>query len=277
MSVLTAPFDAHSPADEAMPWGALLIPARARRQVMAFYRFAIAADNLADAPNLSPEEKLLGLDGMERGLAGGIGHQAATRLRQALGGDEILLDHARQLLQAFRRDAVCDHCRDWADMMTYCRFSAVPVGRFLLDILDEAPQAASALDSLCAALQILNHVQDCGIDYRKLGRVYLPRNRLLQADIAIDVLAGAESPAELRRVLDGVLDGVDGLIHLARPLPEILRERRHRAEAAAVIEWAQRLTHRLRVADPLFRPVRAGFSDYVAAVGAALCGCFRQE
>jgi squalene synthase HpnC len=278
VSAVTAPLKAAAPtAAEAMPWLALVIPARARRQVVAFYRFAVRADDIADAPDLGAEEKLQRLDAMERGLAGGNGDRVANALYAAVGGNDLLLDHGRQLLQAFRRDAVCDHCRDWADLMTYCRFSAVPVGRFLLDILDEEPEAAPAIDALCAALQILNHLQDCGIDYRRLGRVYLPRDRLLQADVDVELLAGAQSSPDLRHIFDDILDGVDGLIHLARPLPDRLRGFRHRAEAAATIEWAQRLSHRLRVSDPLFQPVRPGAGDYLASVAAAMCACFRKE
>ncbi len=263
--------------DESFPVASLLLPAAVRRQVMAFYGFARAADDVADAPDLSPEAKLARLDAFEEALRGrpsGPGAETAAAFRRAVDADALLVDHAAQLLQAFRRDAVIDHCRDWADLMTYCRFSAAPVGRFLLDLHGEAPETFAAGDALCAAHQILNHLQDCGQDFRALGRVYLPRDWLLAAGITNEVFAGDASPPELRLVVHMILDAVDGLIELARPLPSLIRDRRLRLEAAATVAVAERLSALLRVEDPLVKPVRLSPLRYLGAfatgVGRAL-------
>ena len=58
--------------------------------------------------------------------------------------------------------------------MDYCRYSAMPVGRFVLDVHGESRDLWPANDALCAALQVINHLQDCAKDYRELDRVYLP-------------------------------------------------------------------------------------------------------
>ncbi len=260
---------------EGLPAVALLLPASVRQQVVAFYRFAIAADDVADAPDLSAEEKLIRLDRLEQGLAGGAeADPAALELRRAVAADSLLLDHAGQLLQAFRRDAVCDHCRDWADLMTYCRFSAAPAGRFLLDVHGEPAEAFAAGDALCTALQVLNLIQDCGRDFRALGRVYLPRDWLYRAGVPAGAFADDHAPAGLRLVIDEVLDGVDGLLELARPLPVLLRSRRLRFEAAAVLALADRLSQRLRAADPLATDVRPSAGDVLHALIAGLLGSF---
>ena len=52
--------------------------------------------------------------------------------------------------------------RDWDDLIGYCTYSAMPVGRFVLDVHGESPATWPAYDALCAALQIINHLQDCG-------------------------------------------------------------------------------------------------------------------
>ncbi len=259
------------PARERLPPVALLLPGSVRRQVVAFYRFAIAADDVADAPGQTGEEKLARLDRLEHGLAGVPDADAeALDLRHAVGGDAVLLEHAGQLLHAFRRDAVCDHCRDWADLMTYCRFSAAPAGRFLLDLHGQPAEAFAAGDALCAALQMINLIQDCGKDYRALGRVYLPRDWLYRAGVATDALGGKTAPPELRLVIDEVLDGVDGLLELARPLPLLLRARRLKLEAAVVLALADRLSRRLRAADPLAAAVRPTVGDVAIAAAAGL-------
>jgi hydroxysqualene synthase len=269
------PFPDQAPP-AGLPWAAWLFPGPTRRQVTAFCRFAIAADNIADSPALDAEAKLLRLEGLEAGLSGRPGAEPiATALRQAVEGDARLLGDASELLQAFRRDAVTDRCRDWADLMTYCRFSAVPVGRFLLTVHGESEAPLKASDALCTALQVLNHVRDCGEDYRMLGRVYLPGDWLMSAGIEPDALAGDLSSPDLRRVFDAVLDNANGLLELARPLPRQLRRWRLRLEAAVVLVLAQRLSRRLRLADPLVATVHVSALDVVLAALQSLFSLFR--
>lgn len=256
---------------ENFPVASLLMPARVRRPIMAFYRFARLADDIADDPRLAPEDKLARLEALESALSGAPGAaEEAHALRQAVNGDDGLLVHAATLLQAFRRDAVTDHCRDWHDLMTYCRFSAAPVGRFLLDLHGEAADTAQPADALCAALQILNHLQDCGTDYRALGRVYIPRDWLLVEGVVPDSLAGNHTDAALRQVLDQVLDQVDGLIELARPLPARITDRRLRIQAAVTLGVAERLSALLRRRDPLAETVRLSPLAYAGAVADGL-------
>lgn len=258
--------------DEAMPWPARLLPTTARRQVVAFYRFAVAATAVADAPTLSAEEKLTRFEILDDALAGNSQAGTAAALRREVKGDGLLLVHAGELLQAFRRDAVCDHCRDWADLMTYCRFSAVPIGRFLLDVHGEDPAAFAAGDALCVALQILDLIRSSGADYKSLGRIYMPRDWLMRAGVASDAFADDAASPRLRRVFDEVLDGVDGLIELSSALANHLRDRRLRMLAAAAVMLAQRLCCRLRIADPLAGPVRLGAWDYLVAAAGGLFG-----
>ena len=137
--------------------------------------------------------------------------------------------------------------------------SAAPVGRMLLDLAGEGDgRARAASDALCAALQVLNHLQDCGADFRRLGRVYLPADWLAAegADVA-DLAADRAGPA-LRRVIDRALDATEGLIARARPLPRHLAGARFAAESGAIIAIAERLAARLRRADPLAGRVRLG-------------------
>lgn len=253
---------------ENFPVASVLLAPALRGKVMAFYRFARFADDVADDPKLPAEDKLARLEALEQALAGRTlaGFVApALALRQALDGDERLLDHAARLLQAFRRDALGECCHDWADLMAYCRFSAAPVGRFLLDLHGEDARGHAASDALCAALQVLNHLQDCAQDYGRLGRVYLPGNWLVSAGLSADVLADEASPPELRRVLDVVLDHVDGLLEMARPLPSLIRDRRLRLEAAVVVAMAERLSAALRRRDPLAEAVKLSPAATMAA------------
>ncbi|MGE5505342.1 MAG: squalene synthase HpnC [Actinomycetota bacterium] len=263
---------------ENFPVASVLLPAHLRGTVMAYYHCARHADDIADSPTLSPEEKIARLDAIDAALLDGadagpdVGN--ALAYRQAVGADPQLLKHASELLQAFRRDAVTDHCRDWGDLMTYCRFSAAPVGRFLLDLHGEDRSTWPAGDALCAALQVLNHLQDCGKDWKALARVYIPRDWLFGAGLSNQVLGGGRTPPELRRVLDMTLDATDGLIELARPLPGQIKSRHLRMEVAVILRVADRLSELLRAGDPLATSIKLGPLDYLAAFAGGMISGF---
>lgn len=253
--------------DENFPVGSWLLPARTRPHVAAFYAFARTADDVADDPGLGPEGKLRRLDAMAAALAGEDGEGVARDLRRSLATTGVSPRHALDLLDAFRQDAVQARYADWAALMEYCDRSAAPVGRYLLDLHGEPARLWPAADALCNALQVLNHLQDCGEDHRRLARVYLPMRWMGDAGATPgDLDAPALSPA-LRRVLDRGLDGVDGLLGRARPLASAMGNRRLAMETAAIQAIAERLAAALRTGDPLATRVRLGRRAYLAAAG----------
>ncbi len=252
-------------ADENFPVASLLLSRHKRPAVMAFYRFARQADDVADDPDLERERKIAQLDALERGLAGLSGDPAALALHEALGGNSRLLAHAATLLQAFRRDVMCDTCHSWADLMAYCACSAAPVGRFLLDLHGEDQNLHSMADALCEALQILNHLQDCGDDYTRLGRVYLPADWMMAVGLAPGDLAACDGGAPLRHVLDLMLDRVDMMLDHASLLPNHLQDRRLAMETAVIVDIGRRLAVLLRNRDPLNSRVALSPLAYGAA------------
>jgi len=205
--------------DENFPVGSFLIRRELRPHVHAFYRFAREADDVADNPALAPAEKLDRLDRMAAVLDGasGEGAPAAAAMRASLAATGVTAQHCHDVLRAFRLDATKRRYRDWDDLMAYCRYSASPVGRQLLDLHGEDAAATwPPSDALCSALQVLNHLQDCGDDYRNLDRVYLPEHDFVRHGATIEELRGARASPALRRVLDGLLDSTEALIDEAR-------------------------------------------------------------
>ena len=131
-----------SHGDENFPVASLLLAPEYRKPILAFYHFARAADDVADHPSLAPHDKLALLDGLEAGLDGASNKDAeAAELRAALAQRGLCDGHARALLQAFRQDATINRYHSWLELMDYCSFSAMPVGRFVLDVHGE-PRAA---------------------------------------------------------------------------------------------------------------------------------------
>ncbi len=258
--------------DENFPVGSALIARPLRRHVHAFYAFARNADDIADSAALPAAEKIARLGTMEEVLLGRreTGSPSAAQLRASLAETGVTAQHSCDLLAAFRRDATQLRYADWNDLLDYCRYSAMPVGRHVLDLHGESRATWPASDALCAALQVENHVQDCARDLAALDRCYLPADLLGRhgADIA-DVREGAVSPG-LRRVLDALLDRCDALNDTARALPRGVRGRRLRLETAVIVGLSRRLARRLRRGDPLAARVRLRKSDALAALLGAL-------
>ena len=243
---------------ENFPVASFLIAPRHRPTVLAFYRFARAADDIADDPARSAEDKLAALAAFHAALQSGEGPVEAVALRTVLVARNLSLDHPRHLLQAFQADARSRPCRSWSDLIAYCRFSAAPVGRFLLDLHGEDRSTWSAADALCTSLQILNHLQDAKADWRNLQRLYVPKDWLSQAELSEQNLLAPRLDPALRAVFDRVLDRVDELNLQAMPK---IKDRRLRMETAAIHSIARHLAKRLRRHDPLatrVAPTRAG-------------------
>jgi farnesyl-diphosphate farnesyltransferase len=254
--------------DENFPVGSWLIRRDLRQHVHAFYRFARQADDIADNPTLSADDKLRRLDRMAEVLDGAPGDDvpAAVAMRLSLRESGVTPQHCHDLLHAFRMDATKLRYRDWDDLMTYCRYSASPVGRQVLDLHGESRDTWISSDPLCNALQVLNHLQDCAADYRALNRVYLPEPDLIANGSSIEDLTAPKASAGLRTVIDRLLDGTEALIDKARRLPVSVQSSGLRRETAVIVTLAERLARRLRRGDPVATRVKLTRSDFAAAL-----------
>jgi hydroxysqualene synthase len=251
--------------DENFPVGSLLIRRDLRSHVHAFYAFARNADDIADSDTLVADEKVARLDIMEDVLLGrkDAGSPSGLRLRASLAKTGVPPRHSLDLLIAFRRDATKLRYANWDELYDYCRYSAMPVGRHVLDLHGEDRATWAPSDALCTSLQVLNHMQDCAKDLATLDRCYMP-------GVAVDALRRPQETPELRTVFDRLLDYCDELNRAAIDLPRLTRSRRLRLETAVIVGLAHRLTRRLRSGDPLARRVRLTKGDAVGSMVAAL-------
>jgi phytoene synthase len=249
--------------EENFPVGSWLLPKPLRRHVAAFYKFARTADDIADSPDLDRESKIAGLAAMDRALDTG-GDERVDPIRASIAETGIGLAECRALLVAFGRDARNQSCATWADLIDYCRYSAHPVGRYLLLIHDEDSATLTPGDALCAAFQILNHIQDCGDDWRNLQRVYMPRN-WIEAAGGTELFFDRGEINRRRPVLDRCLDGADRLIEIASSMPGLLRSKGLKAEVEIMLSLATALSERLRKGDPIERRIKLTRADFARA------------
>ncbi|MBC8269123.1 MAG: squalene synthase HpnC [Rhodospirillaceae bacterium] len=246
-------------AYENFPVGSVLLPKGLRRHVACFYAFARAADDIADSPDLSPQEKNQRLEGFQNVLLGKGSNdracQNALNMAESLNDTGVSPQHCLDILAAFRQDAVKSRYDSWSELMAYCRLSAAPVGRYLIDLHGGCRLGYWPSDALCAALQLINHVQDCGDDYRTLGRVYLPGDWMSDAGAVFADLGAAQVSPALRRVLDWMAHGIDTLLLDAGSLSGNLYSSRLGFEASVIFQIARALNSKLKKHDPLSRRI----------------------
>jgi phytoene/squalene synthetase len=172
-------------------------------------------------------------------------------LRAVLAERKLSPRHAQDLLRAFRMDAVKQRYANWSELMDYCAYSAAPVGRFVLEVHGESEETWLASDALCTALQVINHLQDCGADYRKLDRIYVPQDILAAQNLDGQALGAAKASPELRIALHEVARRNEPLVVAGAELPSRVRDFRLRLETAVIARLAQKLNALLLERDPL--------------------------
>ena len=220
---------------ENFPVASWLIPARVRPAMLSLYRFARTADDLADEGDLSIGERLTGLDTLERGLRQDADphallpadplFQIGAGLRSSLAHHDCLIDEGLALLTAFRADVHHQPMTDQQAVLTYCRYSAAPIGRLVLNlfgILHRNAMAPDGLsddsDAICTGLQLANFAQDLGQDVSR-GRIYFPKSWWPQGwspDQGIAALPAKARADIARQMADWATSKLDEGRHLPR-------------------------------------------------------------
>jgi squalene synthase HpnC len=238
--------------DENFPVASWIIHPRHRALILSFYNFVRTADDIADHATLAADEKLRYLDLMEAELLGnGDTQPEAVNLRRALAERAMPPRHALDVLVAFRMDVTKLRYDNWDDVIHYCRYSAMPVGRFMLDVHGESTSTWAASDALCAGLQINNHLQDCAKDYKDLNRVYLPRDALASSGASVEMLGEAKSPPALLACLQALAVRTEALLDESKSLGAEVRDFRLGIEISVIQAFADRIVGMLKVRDPL--------------------------
>ncbi|WP_294533506.1 squalene synthase HpnC [uncultured Rhodoblastus sp.] len=271
-----------SGGDENFPVASLLIAAPLRPVILAFYDFVRAGDDVADHPALSPDRKHALLDQLDRSLIGESDVEPlGVRLRAQLAARGLVNRHARDVLDAFRQDVDKSRYANWDELISYCALSAMPVGRFLLDVHGESRDRWPASDVICAALQINNHLQDCGKDFVDLNRVYIPLDALTAEGADVAQLGAPRASPYLRACLKKLAHRNRALLESGAALSGEIADFRLGLEIAVVVSHARKIADLLVARDPLSENVRLDktqmlFGAVTAAGAGAAARLFRR-
>jgi squalene synthase HpnC len=259
--------------DENFPVASWLIAPRHRRAILAFYNFVRTADDIADHATLPPQEKLRLLDRLDAGVTGkDDSDPVAVNLRSALAERKLSPRHAQDLLTAFKLDVTKLRYRDWDDLIHYCSYSAMPVGRFVCDVHGESRDTWPANDALCAALQIINHLQDCRDDYLNLDRVYVPLDALAASGATVEALGEARASPALLDCLHRLAERTERLLSESDIFPVLINDWRLGLEVSVINTLAHRLTRMLMARDPLSQRVHLGVAGVAGLTMVGILG-----
>lgn len=259
--------------DENFPVASWVIHPRHRALILAFYNFVRTADDIADHALLDAPAKLALLDELEANLLGqGDEQPEAVALRTALAARAMPPRHAQDVLTAFRMDVNKRRYANWDELIHYCSYSAMPVGRFMLDVHGESTATWPASDALCAALQVNNHLQDCAEDYRDLDRVYIPDETFARHGASADDLKAAKASPALLACIRDLAAKTDTLLHESELLAVHVADARLGCEISVIQTFAREILALLKVRDPLSERVHLSKLELVGYSLTGLAG-----
>ena len=255
-------------SDENFPVASFLMTKKIRSIVRVFYFFARMADDIADHQKLSSNQKKKILFFFDNAISKSkktnnkILDKMIAKFKELPSGKK----YSRNLLKAFMMDASNKKYKNWNDLLYYCKFSANPVGRFVIDAVNERKNIEKiyeASDSLCTALQIINHIQDCKKDFKELNRVYIPESFFKKYSVDKKILRKSKSIENFERLKIEIVDNV--LLSLRKTklgLREI-QSWRLRKETFIILNIAKRLCNLLKINDPLEKQIKLSRIDFI--------------
>ena len=218
-------------AAENFPVALRMLPRRHRDHLMAVYSYARTVDDIGDEG--APEQRLALLAEMAEDLrrlyappgsdAGRPRHPAVRGLATVVTDCAIPIQPFLDLIGANQQDQLVTRYQTFDELLGYCKLSANPVGRIVLDVFGcSTPERVELSDSICTGLQIVEHLQDVAEDFQA-GRVYLPAEDLRSYGCTEEDLADSATPPQLRRLISFEADRAGSLISQGAPLVGQLR------------------------------------------------------
>ena len=215
---------------ENFPVASWLCPPELRPPIVAIYRFARTADDIADEGDAMPEERLADLAAYRSDLmAIAAGRMPSPRwpavfgpLAGQLARHRLPVSLLADLLDAFAQDAAQTRYADRGQLLDYCRRSANPIGRLLLHLhgIDDAGALARS-DAICSALQLANFWQDLGIDASR-GRLYVPTADAHRHGVSIDDLLARRDSARVHALVADLVSWARDLMRSGAALVDVI-------------------------------------------------------
>lgn len=245
---------------ENFPVASVLLPRHLRPAVSALYRYARAADDLADEGDATPAQRLAALARFRSALnelphgPWPVDLEPIFRpLGLAVRQHALPTSALARLLDAFEHDVSQPRHATRDSLIAYSQNSANPVGELILHLHHAVnPQYVYWSDQICTGLQLVNFWQDLSIDIAR-DRHYLPEQELQSLGWSHDLLnqrigaiqGSGNTPLELRTLLSDLCDWADNLLLNGSPLVQCLPGRVG-WELRLVVQGGRRIIEKIR-------------------------------
>ena len=260
-------------ADENFPVASFIVKKDIQKYIRTFYFFARMADDIADHHKLSSSEKVKILLYFDNALKLKIKTDIKVLNNMVDLFPELPFGkkYSRNLLKAFLMDAKGKIYNNWNDLLFYCRYSANPVGRFVIDLVHYKEQVNenqlnriyNASDFLCTSLQIINHIQDCKKDFNNLNRVYIPKSLFKKHNISKKFLNNKNSSKNFKILIIEIIDKIEAILQNCHIGLNLIKPWRLRKETLIILNIAKRLCNLLKKEDPLKKNVKLSRIDLI--------------
>jgi len=215
---------------ENFPVASVILPRRLRQPIAMIYRFARTADDIADEGDFTPQQRLSQLQQLYTALAQIRANMPPESpmmqgLQDCIKQHQLDIQLFEDLLDAFSQDVRKSRYQDFAELMQYCRKSANPIGRLLLQLNQaESAHNIGLSDAICSALQLINFLQDIAQDYAK-GRVYLPQDELKKFNVTEQQIAQQDTGGAWALMMEFQINRARRLLQAGAPLGLVLKGR----------------------------------------------------
>ncbi|MBL4775958.1 MAG: squalene synthase HpnC [Mariprofundus sp.] len=253
---------------ENFPTASKLLRADLRPAVAAIYAFARHADDLADEGDAPAATRLKQLDAWETLLercehGSSVDQPVFQALSDSIQRFDLDVEELNSLLIAFRMDVSIHAYATLDELLFYCKHSANPIGRLMLQLHNiREPAAVICSDKICSALQLINFWQDLSIDLPN-GRCYLPEVWLQEFGISGAQLLDASIDSQtLQPALSKALNATGQMLEDGLPLLSMIPFRL-RLQISATIHAGRLMLDRIgQLHDPLNKRVTVSKSDW---------------
>lgn len=256
---------------ENFPVGMMMFNKDIRKIVADYYRFARYADDIADNPHLKPQNKVDKLYELEEIFTGQKSYKGQKLkfvqiLKDEFAKHNLSPDLATDLLIAFRKDSLGFDYQTWGQLVDYCKYSAAPVGKFMLAVHQENPSTYLPATSLCVALQIVNHVQDLKYDVSLLKRLYLPSEIMKKYHLRQEDLVQNQSSISVQKAVKHIMEKTLGLVKEGSILPELIKSLSLRIEVCIILSLTNIMIKKILKGDILAREIKLSGFDWLRGI-----------
>ena len=260
--------------NENFPVG-MMVSSKLKPLVEMYYYAARFADNIADSNVLEKSQKITKLEDITKAFLtpeSGNNLPMIRNLGKMFVKENLDASLYTDLLKAFEKDASETKIQVWEELIDYCRYSAAPVGRFMLAISDENVSTYLPAENLCVLLQILDHLSDIKDDLSLLGRIYIPSEIMKEYNVRKSDLGLSYTKPEVKNMLNDIVKRLEKMQADAKILPRLIKSFGLRIEVGIILSLTNSMLKKYKKADILQKSPKPSTANWIKAIISGVFG-----